>query len=164
VRFEQTEFCIRVLPCGYCHIQPTNKGAAEIRRRRVLFASERPFVPRCTFRSEMNDPTITARNARPKLMFRPVDQRFLQIVCDLCHSPYIQKTRIFSQNLRGGIAGERAMNFGGAPGLSSRNKAHTTQSNKHREQTNIKRINRLARHQCHHPVALDAQMSDPPCL
>jgi len=30
-------------------------------------------------------------------------------------------------------------------------------SNKHREQTNIKQINRLARHQCHHPVALDAR-------
>ena len=48
-------------------------------------------------------------------MFRQVGQGFLQIVCDLCHSPYIQKARIFTQNSRRGIAAERRVIFGGTP-------------------------------------------------
>jgi hypothetical protein len=44
----------------------------------------------------------------------------------------------------------------------SNRKAHDALQNlssKHHQQTNIKQINRLARHQRHHPVALDAQIS-----
>jgi hypothetical protein len=55
------------------------------------------------------------------------------------------------------------MNFGGAPGLITQNRnthdAMQKSANKHLEQTNIKQINRFARHQRHHPVALDAQIS-----
>jgi hypothetical protein len=100
MRSKRREICIRILPCGYSHIQfDQQKGVAEIQRRRALVAVEFPLASQC-HSSEMNGPTIRARNARPELMFRQVDQGFLQIVCDLCHSPYIQKTRNFSQNLR----------------------------------------------------------------
>jgi hypothetical protein len=55
------------------------------------------------------------------------------------------------------------MNFGGGPGLTSikstKLAALQTQSNKPSEQTNIKQINRLALPQRHHPVVLDAQIS-----
>jgi len=65
--------------------------------------------------------------------------------------------------VRRGIAASERSTFGPTRRLDhpkTRN-AHrdANRSNKHREQTNIKQINRLARHQCHHPVALDAQIS-----
>jgi hypothetical protein len=59
-------------------------------------------------------------NAGPKLMFDHVDQSFLQIVCDLYRSTYIQNTRNFSQNLLRDIASERAMIFGPPPPRSRR--------------------------------------------
>src|SRR6516164_6513620 len=115
MRSKRREICIRILPCGYSHIQfDQQKGVAEIQRRRALVAVEFPLASQC-HSSEMNGPTIRARNARPELMFRQVDQGFLQIVCDLCHSPYIQKARIFTQNSRRGIAAERRVIFGGTP-------------------------------------------------
>ena len=54
-------------------------------------------------------------NARPKLTFRPLDQGFLQIVCDLCRPPYIQNTRNFSQNLRRDIRPRAVSDFGPSP-------------------------------------------------
>jgi hypothetical protein len=72
-------------------------------------------------------------------------------------------SRNFSQNLRRGSADEQRADFGGTPpDITQKANAHDAlqkQSNKTREQTNIKQINRFARHQRHHPVALDAQMS-----
>ena len=50
-------------------------------------------------------------NARPKLMFDHVDQSFLQIMCGLYRSPYIQNTRNFPQNLLRDICGEQRSNF-----------------------------------------------------
>ena len=41
----------------------------------------------------------------------------------------------------------------------NKTKSSRARPNKQREQTNIKQINRIARHQRHHLVALDAQMS-----
>src|SRR5262249_34038512 len=50
------------------------------------------------------------------------------------------------------------------PGINKNEKLadatkQTTRPNRQRDQTNIKQINRIARHQRHHLVALDAQMS-----
>jgi hypothetical protein len=58
MRSKQIEIFIRVLPCGYSHINLTNKGVAEIQRRRVLVATERPFAPQAALKSEMNVPLL----------------------------------------------------------------------------------------------------------
>ena len=74
-------------------------------------------------------------NARPKLMFDHVDQSFLQIVCGLYRSPYIQNTRNFPQNLRRGIAREQAMNF--APRGRSNPKSKDGRGGRYNQTNNV---------------------------
>ena len=70
----------------------------------------------------MKVPLLERGTHVPKLMF-PVlnycsdhaDQSFLQIVCDLCHSPYIQNRRIFRINLRRATRASAVSNFGPRP-------------------------------------------------
>ena len=118
MRFEQTEFRIRVLPCGQCHIQPTNKGAAEIRRRRVLFASERPFVPRCTFSSEMNVPLLQRETHVLNLCSDHVDQSFLLFVTYVVRRTFREQEDFRNEFARGDRADE-AKHFWGHPRLTS---------------------------------------------
>jgi hypothetical protein len=79
------------------------------------------------------------------------------VICSVCIEEFHTE---FAQ----GSAGDRRGDFGPTPGLTSLKKQRCAlckkRSNKHREQTNIKQINRLVRHQRHHPVALDAHRAE----
>jgi hypothetical protein len=78
---------------------------------------------------------------------------------------YFSSTKIGFEEIRnkfakGQGAAERRRFWGWGWAQSTKRNANAARPNKHREQTNVKQINRLARHQCHHPVALDAQISE----
>jgi len=69
--------------------------------------------------------------------------------------------------MRRGIARTKPKKFGGTPApIAQKANAHDalhSDLTKRGGQTNIKRINCIARHQRHHLVALDAQMSKDKC-
>ena len=78
-------------------------------------------------------------NARPKLMFDHVDQSFLQIMCGLYRSPYIQNTRNFPQNLRSTIAATSEHEFWPPPPVEADRLRNDRRANRRiREQTNNK--------------------------
>jgi hypothetical protein len=84
MRFKQTEILIRISPAATA-TSNLAKAQRKFRNGESLVATERPFTPRCR---EMKVPQLQ-RATHAELMFRLVDQRFLQIVRDLCRSPDI---------------------------------------------------------------------------